>query len=168
MRASDSAAQSGLGADEPTGSAPLWRLVPGPMALLVGAAAATFLLGGMAADFSLWLLGRLATATVVDQWLERIGEHEEGELTFRYFVRYEFAAPGDQVVTKTSPLSVLEWGALETGGPISVVYFPLYPAHARIEEGRFIPILLCSYVPLASVGWAGLWGGWHLIRSVRP
>jgi hypothetical protein len=40
------------------------------------------------------------------------------------------------------------------------------PTHARLEEGRFIPILLCSYLPLALVGWVGLRGGWHLIRSV--
>jgi hypothetical protein len=141
-------------------------VVPGVVLLLVGLAAATFVLASLAADLSLWLLGRRTAATVVDQWAERVGEQEEGELTFRYFVRYEFTAPGGQVVNKTGPLSVLEWGALETGGPVSVVYFPLYPAHTRLEEGRFIPILLCSYLPLALVGWAGLSGGWHLIRSV--
>ena len=134
--------------------------------LLVGLAAAAFVLGSLAADLSLWLLGRHASATVVDQWTERVGELEEGELTFRYFVRYEFTAPGGQVITKTSPLSVLEWGAMETGGPVSAIYFPLYPAHTRLEEGRFIPILLCSYLPLALVGWGGLSGGLHLIRSV--
>jgi hypothetical protein len=138
------------------------------MLLLIGAAAAAFVLGSLAADLSLWLLGRRATATIVDQWAERVGEQDEGELTFRYFVRYEFTSPGGQVVTKTSSLSVLEWGALETGGPVSVVYFPLVPAHTRLEEGRFIPILLCSYLPLTLVGWAGLAGGWHLIRSVIP
>lgn len=81
---------------------------------------------------------------------------------------YEFTAFRGQVVTKASPLSVFEWGSLETGGPISVVNFPLYRAHTRIDEGRFIPILLCTYIALASVVRAGLWGGWHLIRSVLP
>jgi hypothetical protein len=163
---SDSPRPPGPRVNEPTGGTPLWRLAPGVTLLLVGLAAATFLLGSLAADLSLWLLGRRATATVVDQWAERVGEREERELTFRYFIRYEFTAPGGQVVTKTSPLSVLEWGALETGGSVPIVYFPLYPAHTRLEEGRFIPILLCSYLPLALVGWAGLWGGWHLIHSV--
>jgi hypothetical protein len=138
------------------------------MLLLVGLAAAAFVLGSLAADLSLWLLGRRTNATIVDQWAERVGEREEGELTFRYFVRYEFTAPGGQVIKKTSPVSVFEWGAMETGGPVSAVYFPLYPAHTRLEEGRFIPILLCSYLPLAFVGWAGLWGGWHLVHSVFP
>jgi hypothetical protein len=136
------------------------------MLLLVGLAAAAFVFGSLAADLSLWLLGRRTAATVVDQWAERVGEQEEGELTFRYFVRYEFTAPGGRVITKTSPLSVLEWGAMETGGTVSVIYFPLYPSHTRLEEARFIPILLCSYLPLALVGWVGIRGGWDLIRSV--
>jgi hypothetical protein len=55
---------------------------------------------------------------------------------------------------------------METAGTISVIYFPLYPAHARLEEAQFIPILLCSYLPLGLVGWLGLRGGWHFIRSV--
>jgi hypothetical protein len=111
VKASNSPPLSGPGADEPPGRAPRWRVVPGVILLLVGLAAAAFLPGSLASDLSLWLLGRRAMATVVDRWVERIGEQKEGELTIRYFVRYEFTAPGCQVVTKTGPLSVLERGA---------------------------------------------------------
>jgi hypothetical protein len=34
------------------------------------------------------------------------------------------------------------------------VYFPLYPAHSRLQESRFVPVLACAYVPLMVVAWA--------------
>ena len=147
----------GLTVDEPPGGAALRKALPGGMVLLVGLAVTIVLVGSLAADVSLWLLGRRVTATVVDQWVERIGEQDGRELAFRYFV-HEFTTSSGQVVAKTSTLSVLEWAAPEKGGQVSVVHFPLYPAHTRLMERRFIFFLLCSYLPLALVGWAGLRG----------
>lgn len=59
-------------------------------------------------------------------------------------------------------------GGLEVGSPIDVVYFPLYPAHNRLDESRLIPILVLAYVPLVALGLVGLWGGWYLVRSDPP
>ena len=59
-------------------------------------------------------------------------------------------------------------GGLEVGSPIDVVYFPLYPAHSRLDESRLVPILVLAYVPLVALGLVGLWGGWYLVRSDPP
>lgn len=58
-------------------------------------------------------------------------------------------------------------GGMEKGAPIAVVYFPLYPAHNRLDESPYIPILACAYVPLVLFG-VGVWlTGRRLLRSVR-
>ncbi len=56
-------------------------------------------------------------------------------------------------------------GGVERGSTIDVVYFPPYPAHNRLDESRFIPVLACSYVPLIAIGLVGWMGGRRLVRS---
>jgi hypothetical protein len=56
-------------------------------------------------------------------------------------------------------------GGLEVGNPVAVVYLPMYPAHNRLDDSRFIPAMACAYVPLLLLGSGGLVVGW---RSLRP
>jgi hypothetical protein len=108
--------------------------------------------------------------------------------TFRWFVRYQFKMPDGQVVTGVSRISANEWAALGNGAPlevsyegeaprdqrfgavadggwVNVVYLPAYPAHNRLDESRFVPVLACAYVPLTLLGCAGLAAGRSLIQS---
>ena len=141
----------------------------------------------MAQDISIWVLGRHTTAEVVDAWIKQIND-DAREPTFQYFVRYRFTTSRGQVFTGTSRVGVQEWAGLGMGGPVAavyqeqenvpqysagglaergtvtVVYFPLYPAHNRLDESRFIPILACAYMPLIFLGWIGLAAGRHLVR----
>lgn len=59
-------------------------------------------------------------------------------------------------------------GGLEVGRPIDVVYFPLYPAHNRLDESRLIPVLVLAYVPFVALSLVGLRGGLHLMRADPP
>lgn len=55
-------------------------------------------------------------------------------------------------------------GGLEKGGAVDVVYFPPYPAHNRLDDSRYVPVLACTYVPATALSLAALLSGWHLVQ----
>jgi hypothetical protein len=151
--------------EEPPQSERAWgRTLAGGLLLGLGLVGMLLLLYGLARDVAIWVFGRHITAQVQEIWVERIGDQEEGELTFHYYASYRFTTPGGQVVENSTRLDVREWGALTESGPLDIVYFPLYPALNRLSESRFISILACAYVPLIVAAWACLGGGWYLLR----
>lgn len=143
------------------------KTVVGGLLLILGLLCFGLLIYGLVTDLSLWVLGRRTVAEVVDLWVERTSESDAQELTFEYFVSYRFSTPGGKVTNSSSRLDVREWGALELGGDVMVVYFPLFPQHNRVDESRFVPMLACAYVPLLVVAWASLGAGWYLLRPAR-
>jgi hypothetical protein len=56
-------------------------------------------------------------------------------------------------------------GGMEAGSPITVVYFPLYPEHNRLDESRYATLLACAYVPFLAVAGGLALGGWRLVRN---
>jgi hypothetical protein len=143
------------------------KTVAGVLLLIVGLACLGLLIYGLVTDLSIWVLGRRTVAEVVELWVERTSASDAEELTFEYFASYRFSVPGGRVLTSSSRLDVREWGALEKGGEVSVVYFPLYPKHNRVDEARFVPMLACAYLPLVVVAWACLGIGWYLLQPAR-
>jgi hypothetical protein len=135
--------------------------------LIVGLACLGFLVYSLANDLSIWVLGRHAEAEVMELGVISTNDVEEGELTFDYFVKYRFATPGGQVVVDTVLLDVREWGALTEGGPLDVVYFPLYPQHNRVDESRYVTVLACAYIPLVLLTWGILGAGLYLLRPAQ-
>jgi hypothetical protein len=146
---------------------PLGRTLAGALMLLVGLVFLTIVVYYLAQDVSLWFLGRRTVGEVLTLGVERTSENTEGELTFKYWVKYRFTTPGGQVIIDTSTADVREWAALAEGGPVAIVYFPLYPAHNRLDESRFISVLACAYLPLLLVTWASLGVGWYLLQPGR-
>jgi hypothetical protein len=138
-------------------------------------------------DASLWVLGRQTEAQVVAAWIEQDTQERADAPTFRWFIRYQFKMRDGQVVTGTSRVSAQEWasiggadpvdvvyeereigeqgdvGAVEDGSWVDVVYLPAYPAHNRLDESRFVPVLACAYIPLILMGAAGLAAGRGLL-----
>jgi hypothetical protein len=145
----------------------LVKTVSGGLLLILGLLCLGLLIYSLVTDLSLWVLGRRTEAEVLDLWVERTSESDAQELTFEYFASYRFSTPGGKVITSSSRLDVREWGALEMGGDVVVVYFPLYPQHNRVDESRFVPVLACAYLPLIVVAWASLGVGWYLLRPTR-
>lgn len=140
------------------------RLLAGAVLFLVGSGLGLSLVYFLVRDLSLWVFGAEIGATVDELYVEQIGDRTEGELEFRYYARYHFTAPGGQTVADSTRLDVREWGALHEGGTLDIVYFPLYPAHNRLEESRFLPALACAYLPLMVLTWIALGLGWYLVR----
>ena len=105
------------------------------------------------------------TGEVLEPWLERTNEEGARELTFRYHARYQFTTPGGKVFDGDSLVSGLEWSGLGEGSPITVLYFPLYPEHNRLDDSRYISVLACAYLPFLLLSLLMLTAGWRLIRS---
>lgn len=75
--------------------------------------------------------------------------------------------PAAEAYEEQEHIPQMTLGGEEQGSPVAVIYFPPYPQHNRLDDTRYILILLLSYVPFAVVGGAVLWGGWHLLKSAR-
>ena len=116
-------------------------------------------------DFPIWFFGRDVSAVVEETWVEKTGENNAGELTFQYFIRYNFTAPSGESVTGTSSLAGMEWSGISEGSEVKVTYFPPNPSHNRLNDSRFMLVLLCSYIPLIVLTWFGLFAGWKLISA---
>jgi hypothetical protein len=164
------------------------KLSAGMLVLVVALALLGFVVFNLVQDASLWVLGRRTTAQVVGVWIERAAEAQAEAPTFRWFIRYQFNTPGGQVVTGVSRISANEWaamghsdpvdvvydedgsvpqpglGAVEDGGSVDIVYLPAHPAHNRLDESRFVPVLACAYLPLILLGCAGLAVGRGLLQ----
>ncbi len=144
------------------------KIVFGALLLIIGLGAAGFTLTNLAEDLSLWIFGRKTTGYVTDRTAECTGgEDGEGEMTCEYFIQYEFLASSGEVITRTTGVAAQEWtsiGGPEQGSPVAVIYFPPYPQHNRLDDTRYIVLLLLGYLPFAVIGGGALWGGWHLLK----
>ena len=140
------------------------RVLVGALLLLAGLLCLAFVLYSLGRDISVWVLGRPVEAEVVELSVVRTSGSEEQEMTFDYYVTYRFTTPGDRSIVNRVKAGVREWGALNEAGPVSVVYFPLYPAHNRLDDSRFVSLLACSYLPLMVASWAALGVGLYLIQ----
>jgi hypothetical protein len=143
----------------------IWRKIAGIGFLVLGMSIAVLLLISAYADFPLWVLGKIRGGVVEEKWYELIEENDVGELSFNYFVSYSFSTPEGKTFKGSSQLSAQEWSALVEGGEVMVVYNQFNPSNNRIDDSRFRPLLICSYLPLIFLAWLLLTQGWEIITS---
>jgi hypothetical protein len=145
------------------------KIAVGVLLLIVGLASLVFIVVNLAQDLPIWLLGRRVDAQVVELWVERVGEignEDYQEVTFDYFIRYQFATPAGETFTRVVKTSVSEWATLEEGGRVAVIYLPFRPAHSRLDDRRFLLFFIAAYVPFALVVWLCLTYGWSLVQPL--
>lgn len=103
----------------------LLGLIVAPLALFCLAYSTYYL----ASDLAIWLFGRHTTGYVVDKWAEQTGR-DGNELTFRYFVRYEFETSSGEIIGRDVPMGAKEWAGLGLGwngpGKPGVIYTEQY------------------------------------------
>lgn len=75
--------------------------------------------------------------------------------------------PAAPVYREQKHLTEFNAGGVDTGETIAIVYFPLYPAHNRMDESRYVPFLACTYLPLIALAGAALAGARHLLSAHR-
>jgi hypothetical protein len=143
----------------------LGKKIAGFLLLAVGLAVFIILIQNTIKDFPIWFFGESVEGVVEETWYELLGEDTAGELAFQYFVRYSFTAPNGETITGSTSLSAQEYSALNEGGEVLIVYSSLNPANNRVDDSRFKPLLLCSYIPFIILSWFGLVMGWRLLSS---
>jgi hypothetical protein len=155
------------------------RLIAGSLLLIANLVFAGFILYSLAGDVSLWVFGKHTLGKVEDLYVERIDDGSASEMQFEYYVRYSFSTPNGKIYTRKGSLSAQEWSSLSIARPdspdfdqlqaipphttysmlakglVEVVYFPLYPQHSRLAEGRYVLFLGCLYVPFLALIWVG-------------
>ena len=144
---------------------PVVRFLAGGLFLAVALFLAGLLAWQLAQDLALWVFGREVKADVIERSVVQLGDQDEGELQFHYYLQYRFDASNGQTVTSTTTVSMNEW-ASDDEGQVDVIYFALYPAHNRLDDSRYVPLLACLYVPVILIALAMLAAGWQLFRPV--
>lgn len=115
------------------------------------------------------------TKTVAAQEWVGVGHGSRGRVGADFYTGEELGASAP-VYQEQPHVSEFAAGGVMAASEVTVVYFPLYPAHNRLEESRFMPLLACTYVPFLVV--AGLLlvaarrllgsaAAWHDERRIR-
>lgn len=143
----------------------LVKMLGGLALLALGLLFSFLLIRNAVRDFPIWFFGDGVLGVVEEKWYEITGEEDAEELTFKYFVRYNFISPDGEKITESTSLSAQEWSALIDGGAVRVVYSPLNPSNNRIDDSRFKPLLLCSYIPFLILSIIFVVLGWNLFSG---
>lgn len=125
--------------------------------------------------FRYWVRYRFATpdgqivtstkAVSVQEWVG-VSSGAQGKTTVDFYDG-QTQAPAAPVYREQEHLTEFNAGGVTEGGTLNVVYFPLYPAHNRMEESRFIPLLACTYLPFFLLSGVALAAARHLLRAQR-
>jgi len=139
--------------------------ITGFVILVLGLWLFSFLLVSLSDNLPLWLLGQTVSAQVDESWVEKTGENRAGEQSFQYFIQYSFTTLDGDNLSGTSSVAVGEWLLLDAVGEIQVVYLPANPSVNKLSDARFIPLILCSYIPLIIIGLSLLLAGWSMLTK---
>jgi len=139
------------------------KRIGGIVLMTIGLIIFILLVKNMLKDFPIWFFGRDATAVIVENWFEKVDEDDLYNIDYQYYVRYRFTASNGEVIVDTSSVSANEWSGLGAGREVLITYSPLDPSNSRIDDSRYMPILLCSYIPFFILCWLGLMSGWRLL-----
>jgi hypothetical protein len=125
------------------------RRIAGFIIMIAGAIIAVLLLNSMAQDVPVWIFGRRADATIVEKWWENLDmENLDGNyFDIEYFFSYEFTTEDGETVIGKSKVTEDEFMGYREGGQIMIKYSPMNPSNNRLDDSRFVPFLLCSYIP---------------------
>jgi hypothetical protein len=104
----------------------------------------------------------VSTKTVAAQEWVGVGHGSQGRAGVDFYTG-EAKGPAAPVYQEQEHVSEMVEGGLMSAAEVDVVYFPLYPAHNRLEESRFVPLLACTYVPFLALAGMALLAGRRLL-----
>jgi hypothetical protein len=141
------------------------RRIAGFIIMIVGAIISVLLLNSMAQDVPVWIFGRRVDATIVEKWWENLDMENLGGNYFdiEYFFSYQFTTEDGETVIGKSKVTEDEFMGYREGGQIMIKYSPLNPSNNRLDDSRFVPFLLCSYIPFVLISIFTLAAGREMI-----
>jgi hypothetical protein len=119
----------------------------------------------MIKDFPIWFIGQDVSAIVKETWYEKVNLDDPADMTFEYFVRYEFTTEKGKIIIGTSRLGVTEWMRSGPGTNIKITHSPFNAENNRVDDSRYVPLLLCAYLPFIFLLWLGIYSGWNILVS---
>ncbi|MCB2180219.1 hypothetical protein KQH54_03770 [bacterium] len=124
--------------------------IAGFIVLLIGAVFSIFTLKSLWHDVPVWFFGRQATAVIEDKWWEDYEMDKGDRATYylKYYFKYTFSTTKGEVITGTSKVTEDEYMGYAPGGELVIKYSIFNPNVNRVDDTRFVPFLVCSYIPV--------------------
>lgn len=124
--------------------------IAGIIVLLIGAAFSIYTLISLWQDVPIWFFGRQTTAVIDQKWWEDY-EMEKGDRAvyyLKYYFSYTFSTADGEVITGQSKVTEDEYLGYQEGNEITIKYSTFNPNNNRVDDTRFVPFLVCSYIPV--------------------
>jgi hypothetical protein len=144
---------------------PYVKRIAGVVLLIVGLVFFALLIRNTVTDFPIWFFGQHTTGVVEEKWYELIEQENSNEFAADYFLSYRFTDANGQIISGNSQMAAEEWSAYVEGREIPIVYSPLSSANNRVDDSRFVPLLLCAYIPFIIVIWFSLKQAWGILSE---
>lgn len=123
--------------------------IAGFVVLIIGAILLVLLISSLIHDVPVWIFGQKTTATIQETWWQDQDTKNlnKDDLNLVYFFSYQFTTTDKEVIIGSSQVTEEEFISYQPGGEIKVKYSRLDPSENRMDDSRFVPFLLCTYIP---------------------
>jgi len=134
--------------------------IAGFVVLIIGIVLTVLLVQSLLRDIPVWVFGRRTTAIIEETSYEYI---EKDDRNLIFFFKYRFTTHDGETVVSSSRATEEEYISYRAGSEITIKYFPLNPTNSRLDDSRFVPFLLFTYVPFILICWFALAAGREML-----
>lgn len=123
--------------------------ITGYFFLILGVSLSVLLVQSLRHDVPIWFFGQKVSATIEEKWWEDLDPEKNNRdtLNFEFFFKYHFTTSEGDIVIGSAKVTEDEFINYFPGNEIMVKYSRLDPSQNRLDDSRFVPFLLCSYIP---------------------
>lgn len=124
--------------------------IAGFIILAIGVIFSGLTLNSLRHDVPIWFFGKKVPAVIEEKWWEDY-EMEKGDRAvyyLKYYFKYTFTTVDGEAFTGTAKVTEDEFLGFQPGNQIMIKYSVLNPEENRVDDSRFVPFLICSYIPI--------------------
>ena len=125
--------------------------IVGVIVLIIAALLTFLVVRSMAYDLPVWLFGIKANAVIEDKWWQdpelESKKQDNVVLYLDYYFQYRFTTTEGQEIVGASKVTEDEYMAFQPGSEIAIKYSRFNPENNRVDDSRFVPFMICSYIP---------------------
>lgn len=146
-------------------SHPIFKKITGFVLLALGLTFLILFIRNTITDFPIWFFGRSVSGVVEEKWYELIEQENSNDFAADYYLSYRFTAPEGEIISGSTRLAAEEWSAYVEGDEIAIVFSPIDTSNNRVDDSRFVPLLICAYIPFIFAIWFCLSTGWKILSD---
>lgn len=128
--------------------------IAGFIILIIGVVLSVLLLKSMWHDFPAWIFGRRVPAVIEEIWWEDFdleNRYSKDELHLKYMISYKFTTTEGEVVLGKSKVTEDEFLTFMPGKEVMIKYSRINPEDNRLDDSRYVPFLVFTYIPFILV-----------------